>query len=156
MSGANDPYELSRFVAAQKPVLERALREITAGRKESHWMWFIFPQVAGLGTSDMARRYAISGLAEAEAYVAHTILGPRLIECCEALLRIKGRTAHDIFGYPDDLKLRSSMTLFARVGKTKHLCQSVLDKYFGGDADERTMQILRRHTADCGDGRAGR
>jgi len=140
---SGDLYDLARFVSAQESAYRRALRELTAGHKESHWMWFIFPQVAGLGTSDMARRYAISGLSEAEAYVAHPILGPRLIECCEALLRLKGLTANEIFGFPDDLKLRSSMTLFARVEKTKAHCQAVLAKYCDGKADERTLQILK-------------
>jgi len=139
---ADDTYGLARFVAAQESTYERAYREIVAARKGSHWMWFVFPQITGLGTSDMARRYAISGLAEAAAYLGHPVLGPRFLECCEALLRIQGSSAHEIFGSPDDLKLRSSMTLFSHVEKSKAACQAVIKKYFGGEPDDRTLQIL--------------
>lgn len=139
----DDPFNLARFVTAHEGAYKRAFREIVAARKDSHWMWFIFPQVAGLGTSDMARRYAISGMPEATAYMEHSVLGPRLLECCEALLRIVGSSASEIFGFPDDMKLKSSMTLFAQARKSKDVCQAVIKKYFGGKPDERTLQILR-------------
>ena len=114
MATADDPYDLGRFVRAQEPDYGRALSEIRAGRKRSHWMWYVFPQFAGLGSSPTARFYAIKSAAEAEAYLRHPVLGPRLAECGEAALGVEGRSAHDIFGSPDDLKLRSSATLFAR------------------------------------------
>ena len=110
-------------------------------------MWFVFPQVLGLGTSDMARRFAISGLPEAKAYIEHPVLGPRLLECCEALLKIEGSRASEIFGSPDDLKLKSSMTLFAQVDKSKDVCQAVIRKYFAGKPDDRTLQILHATAA---------
>src|SRR5579883_1362213 len=110
---AGDPYNLNRFVEAQEDAYERALAEIRNGRKESHWMWYIFPQFDGLGFSATSKRYAIKGVAEAEAYLAHPVLGPRLRECTEATLHVEGRSASDIFGSPDDLKLRSCATLFA-------------------------------------------
>ncbi|MEQ1581454.1 MAG: DUF1810 domain-containing protein [Steroidobacteraceae bacterium] len=139
---ADDPYNLARFVSAQEGAYKRAYREILAARKDSHWMWFVFPQLAGLGHSDMARRYAISGLPEATAYMEHPVLGPRLLECCEALLKIEGSSASEIFGFPDDMKLRSSMTLFAQVGRSRDACRSVLDQYFGGKGDDRTLSLL--------------
>jgi uncharacterized protein (DUF1810 family) len=142
MNDSVDRYDLDRFVAAQAGNYDQAFHEIEAGQKVSHWMWYVFPQLAGLGHSDMARRYAISGLPEATAYVGHPVLGARLLECCAALLRLRGRTAHEIFGSPDDLKLRSSMTLFSRVGPSQALCQSVLDRYFTGKPDERTLSLL--------------
>src|SRR6476620_2362616 len=111
----NDPFDLSRFVAAQKTDYTQALAEIRAGRKRSHWMWFVFPQIEGLGHSSMSRRYAIKSVAEARAYLEHRVLGPRLLECCEAALGVEGRSAHEIFGSPDDMKLRSCGTLFASV-----------------------------------------
>ncbi len=116
MPDAEDPYDLGRFVQAQAGVYEGALAEVRAGRKRSHWMWFIFPQIDGLGSSSAAVRYAIKGRAEAEAYLAHPVLGPRLVACAEAAVGVKGGAAAlDIFGSPDDIKLRSSATLFARV-----------------------------------------
>ncbi len=139
---ADDPFNFARFVTAQEGAYERAYREIVAARKDSHWMWFVFPQLSGLGHSDMARRYAISGLPEAEAYMEHPVLGPRLLECCEALLKIEGRSASEIFGYPDDLKLRSSMTLFAQVSRSRDACRSVLDQCLGGKGDDRTLSLL--------------
>src|SRR5690348_18193089 len=108
-----DPFELERFAAAQANVIARVKDELRAGRKQSHWMWFVFPQLAGLGFSPMAQRYAIASLAEARAYLAHTLLGARLRECTELVLAIHGKSAHDIFGSPDDLKFRSCLTLFA-------------------------------------------
>jgi uncharacterized protein (DUF1810 family) len=135
-------FDLERFVEAQGPVYETALAELRAGLKRSHWMWFIFPQVAGLGMSVMSQRFAISGADEAAAYLAHPVLGARLIECCEALLSLEGRTAHDIFGSPDDMKLRSSMTLFAAVPDAPSVFNADLDRYFNGQPDERTRSIL--------------
>jgi uncharacterized protein (DUF1810 family) len=145
---ADDPFNLARFVTAQEAAYKRAYREIAAARKESHWMWFVFPQVLGLGTSDMARRYAISGLPEAKAYIEHPVLGPRLLECCEVLLKIEGSSASEIFGSPNDMKLKSSMTLFAQVGKSQDVCQAVIRKYFAGKPDDRTLQILHATAAN--------
>ena len=137
-------FDLSRFVDAQAPVYAHALAELRRGRKESHWMWFVFPQLAGLGRSPTALFYAIGSLAEARAYLDHPILGPRIIECCETLLALEGRSAAEIFGYPDDLKLRSSMTLFSIADPALAVFHSVLDKYFIGMPDERTIQIVSR------------
>jgi uncharacterized protein (DUF1810 family) len=133
--------DLDRFVTAQDGVHDTALAELRAGRKRSHWMWFVFPQIAGLGTSPTARRYAISGLGEARAYLAHPVLGPRLAEACRALLAVEGRSAEQILGHPDDLKLRSSMTLFARAADDPALFQAVLDRYYDGP-DPRTDGLL--------------
>jgi uncharacterized protein (DUF1810 family) len=132
---------LERFVSAQTGTYEAALAELTAGHKRSHWMWFVFPQIAGLGTSPTAQRYAIASLDEARAYLAHPVLGPRLRECAGALLGLGNRTAAEILGYPDDLKLRSSMTLFARAAADPGVFQAVLDRYFPGP-DERTLQLI--------------
>ncbi len=137
-----DPYHLERFVSAQRGSYETALRELQNGQKRSHWMWFVFPQVAGLGSSAMADRYAIKSRAEAGAYLAHPALGARLNECANALLQLKGRTAEEIMGYPDDLKLRSSMTLFAAVSPPDSPFQKVLEIYFSGVPDNRTMAFL--------------
>ena len=137
-----DPFSLNRFVEAQSGVYERALSEIRSGQKRSHWMWFIFPQYDGLGFSDISKRYAIKSLAEAEAYLRHPLLGPRLVECAEATLAIKGRSAADVFGSPDDMKLRSCATLFAHVSLPGSVFEQVLDKYFEGEPDERTLQLI--------------
>ncbi len=133
---------LDRFVEAQEPVHARALDELKAGRKQSHWMWFIFPQIAGLGRSAMTQHYAIQNLAEARANLAHPLLGARLRECTQATLNIEGKSAHDIFGSPDDLKFRSSMTLFD-LASPNGIFRSALEKYFSGDADPMTLQKLR-------------
>jgi len=133
---------LERFVAAQESVYPRALAELKAGKKQSHWMWFIFPQIAGLGHSAMAQMYAIQSLDEAKAYLAHPVLGPRLRECCEAVLAVEGKTAHAIFGSPDDLKFRSSLTLFD-LASPGDIFRAALDKYFGGHPDPLTLQKLR-------------
>ncbi|WIM99233.1 DUF1810 domain-containing protein [Actinoplanes oblitus] len=133
--------DLERFVRAQDGVYERALAELAAGSKRSHWMWFVFPQLAGLGSSPTARVYAIRDLAEARAYLAHPVLGPRLTECAATLLAVRGRTASQIFGYPDDLKLRSSMTLFAEAASDPAVFREVLERYYDG-ADPRTRQLL--------------
>jgi len=134
--------DLARFVAAQDPVIDRALAELRAGRKHSHWMWFIFPQIAGLGRSDMARRYALASLEEARAYLAHAILGPRLEACTRAALSVEDRSASDIFGFPDDLKFRSSMTLFAHAAPDNDLFRAALEKYFGSEEDKATLERL--------------
>jgi uncharacterized protein (DUF1810 family) len=133
--------DLSRFVSAQAAVYPEALAELKEGRKRTHWMWNVFPQIAGLGVSPTARRYAIRSLDEARAYLAHPVLGPRLEECARAVLGVDGKTAEDIFGYPDDLKLRSSMTLFARAANDPGVFQAVLDRYYDGP-DPKTLDLL--------------
>lgn len=137
-----DPYKLQRFVEAQDPVYERVVSELRSGEKRSHWMWFIFPQMKGLGFSSMAERYGITSLAEARAYLEHEILGPRLRQCTRLVLEIKGRHIRGIFDDPDDLKFRSSMTLFGKAAATEDVFQKALDKYFGGEPDENTIQLL--------------
>jgi uncharacterized protein (DUF1810 family) len=135
-------YNLQRFVEAQQGVYERVVEELQAGRKRSHWMWFIFPQIAGLGHSGMAQKFAIGSLAEAEAYAKHAGLGARLRECTQLVLNIEGRAIEEIFGYPDDLKFRSSMTLFREADPSCELYAAALAKFFDGAADERTLGIL--------------
>jgi uncharacterized protein (DUF1810 family) len=137
-----DPHDLKRFVQAQAGSYPRALSEIENGRKESHWMWYIFPQFEGLGYSEMARRYSIRSVAEANAYLEHPILGPRLHACCEAALAVEGRSAHAIFGSPDDLKLNSCATLFARVSPDGSIFHRLLDKYFEGTPDDKTLRLM--------------
>jgi len=139
----SDPFGLERFVAAQDHdgTYDAALAELRGGRKRSHWMWFVFPQIAGLGQSPISRRYAIRSLAEAEAYLAHPVLGPRLIEAASVVKGVRG-TAEDIFGGIDAMKLRSSMTLFARADPTNPVFAEVLDAYFGGKPDEATERLL--------------
>ena len=134
--------DLDRFVAAQAPVIDRVQAELRAGRKESHWMWFVFPQLAGLGRSDMAQFYAIADLDEARRYLAHDILGPRLVDCTRIVNAVTGRTAHEIFGSPDDLKFRSSMTLFMQPAGAPALFAAALDKYFAGEPDRATLALL--------------
>ena len=136
----NDPYDLERFVLAQDAgdTFAAAVGELRAGRKVGHWMWYVFPQISGLGMSPMSRRYAISSLEEARRYLAHPILGTRLEECTRVLTGLGGRTAQDIFGSIDAVKLRSSMTLFARANPADPLFCEVLDRYFGGHADDAT------------------
>ncbi|HUY88330.1 MAG TPA: DUF1810 domain-containing protein [Pirellulales bacterium] len=139
---AGDPFDLRRFVEAQADDYERALAEIKSGRKRSHWMWYVFPQYAGLGFSSTSQHYAIQSPQEAEAYLAHPLLGPRLVECCEAALSVAGRSALELFGSPDDLKLRSCATLFARVSPAGSVFERLLDKYFEGQPDEKTLRLL--------------
>ena len=139
---ADDPYDLRRFVTAQDAVIDRVRAELRRGRKASHWMWFVFPQVAGLGSSSTARHYAVSGLDEARAYLAHPVLGPRLVECAGLAAAVEGGSATDVFGYPDDLKLRSSMTLFSRAAPDEAAFTAVLDRFFGGEPDPRTLELL--------------
>jgi uncharacterized protein (DUF1810 family) len=142
-SVAGDPHDLNRFVEAQEGIYDQALAEIRAGRKRSHWMWFIFPQIDGLGSSSMAKRYAIKSREEAEAYLAHPVLGPRLVVCAEAAAAVPGKTsALDVFGSPDDMKLRSSATLFACVSPDGSVFERVLDRYFRGERDSATLRLL--------------
>jgi Uncharacterized conserved protein len=138
---SNDPYDLDRFVRAQTAEYDGALSELRDGRKRSHWMWYIFPQIEGLGQSPMSRRYSIKSAAEARAYLDHPILGTRLRECAAAVNSIVGRSAREIFGSPDDLKLRSSATLFARVSEDG-VFEQVLQQYFNGQPDKDTLRRL--------------
>jgi uncharacterized protein (DUF1810 family) len=140
----DDPYNLSRFVSAQDTVYESVLAELQRGRKSGHWMWFIFPQVQGLGHSGLAQRYAISGLEEARAYLQHAVLGPRLRECTELVVAIEESSIEEIFGYPDDLKFRSSMTLFNLAANDSEMFLAALEKYFGGGSDPLTLELLGR------------
>jgi uncharacterized protein (DUF1810 family) len=142
MAQTGDPYELERFVTAQDPVFARVLAELKQGRKTSHWMWFVFPQIAGLGSSAMAQRFAISSLAEARAYLDHPLLGSRLGQCVTILLDVEGRNAHDIFGSPDDMKFHSSLTLFSRAAPRESLFRTALDRYFSGRPDQATLDRL--------------
>jgi uncharacterized protein (DUF1810 family) len=132
---------LERFVAAQEQSYEQAFREISSGRKSSHWMWYIFPQIEGLGTSDMNRKYSIHDLREAELFLHHPILGNRLIRISEQLLTLEGKSAYAIFGTPDDMKLRSSMTLFSLVKNAPPVFQQVINKYFDGQWDPKTLKL---------------
>lgn len=138
----NDPYHLQRFVDAQQPVFDDVCRELRDGRKRSHWMWFIFPQIKGLGHSDMARKFAISSREEAEAYLKHPILGPRLRECSRIVAAFDGRAIEDIFGYPDTMKFQSSMTLFSQVAADNEVFNECLRKYFEGEPDPFTLACL--------------
>ncbi len=138
----NDPYDLQRFVNAQDSIYDDVRAELRAGSKRSHWMWFIFPQIEGLGRSPTAVRFAIKSDAEAQAYADHPILGPRLRECTELVNAIENRTASDIFGYPDDLKFRSSMTLFAETAPAPSIFRQALGKYFAGEPDQQTIAAL--------------
>lgn len=144
---AVDPYGLARFVEAQEDCYPQVLSEIRHGLKRSHWMWYVFPQFDGLGFSPTSRRYSIKSVAEAEEYLRHPILGPRLLECARATLGVEGRSAREMFGSPDDLKLRSSATLFESVSPAGSVFEEVLDRYFGGEPDERTLQLLGRASA---------
>ena len=139
-----DQFHLDRFLDAQADVYPQALQEIRRGRKRSHWMWFVFPQLRGLGRSPTSQYFGIRDLEEARAYLAHPVLGARLKECADALLRWNGNDAHAIFGSPDDLKLRSSLTLFAAVSPPGSVFEQLLDKYFDGQADPNTLQRLTR------------
>ena len=134
--------DLQRFIDAQSPLWSRILAELSAGNKTSHWMWFVFPQLRGLGMSAMAERYGMADLAEARAYAADPVLGPRLVDCCRRLLAVQGRSARQILGTPDDLKLRSSMTLFAQLGEGPIDAAGVLERYFDGAPDAQTLKLL--------------
>jgi uncharacterized protein (DUF1810 family) len=142
MSDPNDAYDLQRFVDAQNPRFESVRAELRSGRKTSHWMWFIFPQIKGLGHSPLARKFAISSREEADAYLRHSILGPRLRECTQIVNLIEGRSIEQIFGSPDDLKFRSCMTLFAHATADNQLFMDALQKYCGGKSDPLTLERL--------------
>jgi uncharacterized protein (DUF1810 family) len=137
-----DPHDLARFVRAQEGDYETALAEVRNGRKRSHWMWYVFPKFDGLGFSSTSRRFAIKTLAEAEAYLAHPVLGPRLTEIAEAALGVEGRSADEVFGSPDDMKLRSCATLFASVSADGSVFHKLLEKYFEGRRDEKTIRLI--------------
>ncbi len=139
-----DDFGLQRFVEAQARNYADAIAELRGGRKESHWMWYVFPQVQGLGASAMAQRYAIGSIEEARAYLADPLLGRRLRDCVAATLQVGGRTAHQVFGGPDDLKFRSSLTLFAEAAPEEPLFRQALDRYFAGEPDPRTLEKLGR------------
>jgi uncharacterized protein (DUF1810 family) len=138
----DDPFNFKRFVDAQAPIYERVVGELRQGRKESHWMWFIFPQIKGLGSSTMANKFAIASRAEAQAYLEHAVLGPRLRECTRLVTAVPDRSIEEILGYPDDLKFRSSMTLFAAVAADNKEFTAALDKFYGGKADPATLERL--------------
>lgn len=139
----NDPYNLARFVSAQAPLIDTVLAELRGGRKRSHWMWFVLPQLAGLGHSAMAQKYAIGSVDEAAAYLAHPVLGARLRACCSVLAGLDGLSANQIFGAPDDMKFRSSMTLFAHVARDEPVFSECLNKYFGGVPDGTTLALIK-------------
>ena len=140
-----DVYNLHRFLDAQQPVYDAVLDELRAGRKSSHWIWFIFPQIAGLGRSGTAQQFAIGSLDEAKAYLQHPILGPRLRACTQLVLNVEGRSAEEIFGYPDYLKFRSCLTLFLTAAPDNALFNAALLTYFHGKPDQLTLDILTRH-----------
>ena len=140
--GRDDPYDLNRFIEAQNTNYEDAVSELREGRKRSHWMWYVFPQITGLGNSAMSYRYGITSADEARAYLAHPVLGTRLIECAEAVLTIQNRSANEIFGSPDDLKLKSSATLFAQVSPPGSVFEQILDKYYSSERDSRTLTLI--------------
>ena len=142
MTGSGDSCDLQRFVEAQDPVIEDVKKELRSGRKRTHWMWFVFPQIEGLGRSRRAQRYAISSRDEAKAYLAHPILGQRLRECTELVNAVEGRSANEIFGSPDDLKFRSSMTLFDTVADDPTPFRTALERYYDGEPDRKTLELL--------------
>jgi len=135
-------HDPQRFLSAQAPVIEQVRAELRAGKKRGHWMWFVFPQIAGLGRSETAQKFAIASLDEARAYLAHEILGPRLKECAALVIAVQRSTIGEIFGYPDDLKFHSSITLFARAAPNEPVFQEALNKYFGGAEDRATVQRI--------------
>ena len=138
----SDPYDLTRFVRAQEQSYQQALSELERGRKQSHWMWYVFPQFDGLGTSPMSMRYSIKSSAEARAYLEHPVLGPRLVECAEAMLAVDGKSARAILGSPDDMKLKSCATLFAQVSPSGSVFERLLDKFYDGERDAATLRLL--------------
>jgi len=139
---SDDPHNLQRFVDAQASEFEQVCVELRAGQKRSHWMWFIFPQLRGLGSSELANYYGIASRQEAEAYLAHPVLGHRLRECTRLVAMVEGRSIDQILGYPDNMKFRSSMTLFALTGSENQIFTDALQKYFAGEADKRTVELL--------------
>jgi uncharacterized protein (DUF1810 family) len=142
VASANDPYDLQRFVKAQDPVYDQVCAELRNGRKESHWMWFIFPQLRGLGRSQMATKFGIASREEAEEYLKHPLLGPRLRECSRLVTLMEGRSIHQILGSPDDLKFKSSMSLFATIAPDERVFKEALQKYFEGEFDRLTLELL--------------
>ena len=138
----DDPHDLQRFLVAQEPVMVRVRAELAAGAKTTHWMWFVFPQLRALGRSSTARHYGIADRAEAQAYATHPVLGPRLVECTRLVLGVHSRSAHDIFGSPDDLKLRSCLTLFGAVAPQEPEFSEGLARYYDGRPDEHTLELL--------------
>jgi uncharacterized protein (DUF1810 family) len=147
-NNSEDPYNLQRFVMAQEAVFGLVCAELIRGRKSGHWMWYIFPQFRGLGTSGMSVLYAIGSIAEAQAYLQHPLLGTRLRKCCELLMEIEGLVIEQILDYPDDIKLRSSMTLFIQASKDNALFRRVLKRYFGGEMDRTTLYLLEQELAE--------
>jgi uncharacterized protein (DUF1810 family) len=143
LTNIRDPYDLQRFVTAQDVNFDSAREELRRGRKTSHWMWYVFPQIEGLGHSSISQKFAIKSKAEALAYVAHPVLGPRLMECTEIVNALHGSSAHQIFGSPDDMKFRSSMTLFHAISPETGMFKEALEKYFGGELDPRTLERMR-------------
>jgi uncharacterized protein (DUF1810 family) len=140
----NEPFDLTRFTSAQEGIYDTVLAELRGGQKRSHWMWYIFPQIDGLAYSSTSKYYAVKSPKEARQYLKHPVLGARLVECAEAVLAVKGRSVSDIFGYPDDIKLKSSMTLFAYVSEPGSVFVRILDKYFRGEQDVRTLELLEK------------
>ena len=138
-----DQYNLNRSVSAQLTTYEFAMLELTQGRKESHWIWYIFPQIEGLGKSDTAKLYSIKSLEEGRAYLEHLVLGPRLVEACEILLSLKDASMDEVMGFPDDLKLLSSMTLFEAVSETNSIFTKIIEAYFDDERDETSLKIIK-------------
>ena len=138
----NDPFDLNRFVEAQEPVYDSVLAELRQGRKTSHWIWFVFPQVDGLGHSAMAQRFAIKSLEEAKTYLDHSVLGPRLLECTGLVCQVKGKSIREILGSPDDMKFRSCMTLFCRASSDPQVFEKALQMFFGGKPDALTLERI--------------
>jgi uncharacterized protein (DUF1810 family) len=142
----DDPYDLKRFLSAQEGVYERALAELKRGQKRTHWMWYIFPQFDGLGYSPTAKHYSIKSIDEARQYLDHPVLGKRLLECTEAVIALKGGSLSEVFGYPDDLKFKSSMTLFEKIAGSGSMFSSALDKYCHGERDAKTLRLLEKRS----------
>ena len=140
----DDPYDLRRFTKAQRNTYDRVLAELRNGKKQTHWMWYIFPQIDGLGHSATSRRYAIKSIEEARQYLNHPVLGKRLLECVKVILAIEGRSISEIFGDPDDMKLKSSMTLFTCIPNSPSVLFRILDKYFNGNRDVKTLQLFEK------------
>ena len=140
----DDPYDLNRFLSAQEGIYERALAELKGGQKHTHWMWFIFPQIDGLGYSPTAKRYSIKSIEEARQYLSHPVLGKRLLECAEAVVALKGGSVSEIFGYPDDLKFKSSMTLFEKIAGSDSVFSLALDRYCHGERDAMTLRLIEK------------
>jgi uncharacterized protein (DUF1810 family) len=143
VTGRDDPFDLGRFISAQERIYDSVFTELKGGQKRSHWMWYIFPQIDGLGHSSTTKHYSIKSMEEARQYLSHPVLGTRLLECAETVLATEGRTVSEIFGYPDDLKLKSCMTLFAAASDPGSVFDRVLDKYFHGQRDARTLQLIK-------------